>query len=71
MWVYVNSGCVGMGTGDGANTSPSDEMTCVTKNWIEFKVPNGVSPASEFIVYAVIGPGADFYVDNAKVVIAP
>jgi len=27
VWVYVNSGCVGMGTGDYANTSPGDEMT--------------------------------------------
>lgn len=73
VWVYVNSGCVGMGTGDGATTSPTDEITCVTGQWIEFyKVPNGVSPASEFIIYAapvsVSSPGADFYVDNAKVV---
>ena len=76
VWVYVNSGCVGMGTGDGAETSSTDEMTCVTGKWIHFyKVPNGVTPATEFIVYSIINPefptgtgGADFYVDNAQVV---
>jgi hypothetical protein len=76
VWVYVNSGCVGMGTGDGGNTVQTDEMTCEAGSWIQFKAPNGVSPASEFIVYSVgvvnnageSTVGADYYVDNAKVV---
>lgn len=71
VWVYVNSGCVGMGTGDYANTSPMDEMTCVVGHWIQFKAPNGITPATEFIVYSVIDGSADFYVDNARVVAAP
>jgi len=71
VWVYVNSGCVGMGTGNGGDTSNTDEMTCEPGTWIQFKAPNGVSPANEFIVYSVITAGADFYVDNAKVVAAP
>jgi len=76
VWVFVISGCVGMGTGDGAETSSTDETTCVTNQWIHFyKVPNGVNPATEFIVYSVLNAefptgtgGADFYVDNAQVV---
>jgi len=70
-WVYVNSGCVGMGTGNGGDTNNTDEMTCEIGSWIQFKAPNGVSPANEFIVYSVITPGADFYVDNVKVVGTP
>ena len=65
-----------MGTGDGAETSNTDEITCVTGHWVRFyKVPNGVSPGTEFVVYSVMNPvfptgtgGADFYVDNAQVI---
>jgi hypothetical protein len=71
IWVYLNSGCVGMGTGDGGDTANTDEMTCETNSWIQFKAPNGVSPANEFIVYSVITAGADFYADNAKVIGVP
>jgi hypothetical protein len=76
VWVFVNSGCVGMGTGNAGDTLQSDEMTCETGSWIQFKAPSGQSPASEFIVYEVevalrsgaLGPpGADFYVDNVSV----
>lgn len=75
VWVFVNSGCVGFGTGNGGETLQTDEMTCVTGQWIHFRVPNGVSPATEVIVYAIgdltqrqdgVG-GADFYVDRAVV----
>jgi hypothetical protein len=71
IWVYVNSGCIGMGTGDGADTPYTDEMTCEAGSWIEFKAPNGGVPANEFLVYAVLTAGADFYVDKASVVAAP
>ncbi len=77
VWVYVNSGCIGIGTGDGGNTLQNDEMTCDTGSWIEFKAPSGESPSFEFIVYEVEvavrsgvlegPPGADFYVDNVNV----
>jgi len=70
-WVYINSGCVTIGTGDGGDTG-IDEATCESGRWFEFfKVPNGYSPANEFIVYSVITTGADFYVKNASVVAAP
>jgi len=59
--VYLNSGCVGMDTGDGGDTANTDEMTYDAGTWIQFKAPNGVTPANEFMVYSVITPGADFY----------
>jgi hypothetical protein len=71
IWVYLNSGCIGMGTGDGADTPDTDVMSCEAGAWIEFKAPNGGTPANEFLVYAVFTPGADFYVDKASVVAAP
>ena len=54
-------------------------MTCVTNQWLLFfRVPNGVAPSNEFLVYSVQNPvfpspngGADFYVDNAVVIGAP
>jgi len=76
IWVFVNSGCIGMGTGFYQNTADTDEMTCLTGHWIHFySVPNGHSPATEFLVYAVADggnpasatKGADFYVDNGQV----
>jgi len=75
-WVYINSGCVSIGTGDGGDTG-IDEATCETGRWFHFiQVPNGVSPANEVIVYSLIPAystitGADFYVKNASVVTAP
>lgn len=72
VWVYVNSGCVGIGTGNAAFTVDTDEITCETGTWIEFfKVPNSGSPANTFVVYAFPATGADFYVDNARVVAVP
>jgi len=76
--VFVNSGCVGMGTGDGSYTADTDGMTCLTGQWVTFtKVPNAYSPANEFVVYSVVNPqfltggGADFYVDNGRIVAVP
>jgi hypothetical protein len=71
VWVYVNSGCVGIGTGNAAFTVDTDEITCETGTWIQFKVPNSGSPANTFVVYAFPLTGADFYVDNARVVAVP
>lgn len=74
-WVFVNKGCVGIGTGNGGKTNPNDATTCETGKWIHLQAPNGVSPANEFIIYSVFVDGmaasvkgADFYADNAEVV---
>jgi hypothetical protein len=67
VWVYINSGCVMIGTGDSGSTG-LDEATCELGRWFHFsRVPNGDSPANEIIVYSLLG-ASDFYVDNASVV---
>ena len=63
-WLYLNSGCVGVGVGNDGNTGVT-VSTCVTGQWIKLTTLNGVSPANEFIVYTTTAGGADFYVDNA------
>src|SRR5690242_8463665 len=49
-WIFINSGTVFIGTGNGGNTG-IDARTSVTHKWIELKARNGVSPANMFIVY--------------------
>jgi len=76
-WVFVNKGCVGIGTGAGGNTH-ADANTCDKGKWIHLQALNGVSPATEFIIYSVAVDGvpdslkgADFFADNAEVVSFP
>jgi len=69
-WVYLNSGCVGIGIGNDGATFPTSS-TCVTGQWIELTTLNGVSPANEFIVYSTAVGGADYYVDNTWVSAVP
>ncbi len=64
-WVYVNSGTVFIGTGNGGNTG-IDARTSVTKRWTLLRARNGVSPANLFIIYGQ-SPAADFFVDSAAV----
>jgi hypothetical protein len=65
-WVYIKSGAVFIGTGNGGNTG-IDTRTAVTGKWIQLRARNAVSPANLFIIYGQ-SPGADFYVDEASVV---
>jgi hypothetical protein len=65
--VFVVRGKVGMGTGNGGNTSANDAVSTVTGTWEQLTAPNGISPANEFIVYAVSAGGACYYIDNASV----
>jgi len=72
IWMYINRGCVTVGTGDDGHTGP-DATFCETGKWFHLiNVPNGVSPANEVIVYSgtsyLASVGADFYVKNAMVV---
>jgi hypothetical protein len=64
-WVYLISGCVGIGLGNDGTTAVTSE-TCTTGQWIELSTDNSTSPVNEFLIYAMYG-GADFYVDNAFV----
>lgn len=63
--IFVKSGKVGMGTGNGGNTGVS-AFTIGTGRWEIIKGTNTVCPANETIIYSVDGP-ADFYVDFASV----
>ncbi|QSQ21438.1 hypothetical protein JY651_40665 [Pyxidicoccus parkwayensis] len=65
-WVYVRSGKVGLGTGNGGNTHIDVESTTLNQ-WEWLQAPNGVSPANELILYSTNATGADFDVDFATV----
>jgi hypothetical protein len=69
-WIYVVRGKVGIGTGNGGNTS-LDITTLSTGRWELLRARNGVSPANEFIIYSDSSAGATFYVDLAEVLEAP
>jgi hypothetical protein len=65
-WVYVNSGKVCIGTGNGGNTS-CNAYSVTTGQWEWVQANNGNSPANEFIVYAMSPGGADYFVGFARV----
>lgn len=65
-WVFVRSGKVGLGTGNGGNTHIDTESTTLNQ-WQYLTAPNGVSPANELILYSTSLSGADFDVDFASV----
>jgi hypothetical protein len=69
-WIYVVRGKVGIGTGNGGNTS-LDITTLSTGRWELLRARNGVSPANEFIIYSEPSAGATSYVDSAEVLEAP
>jgi hypothetical protein len=66
VWVFVVRGQVGMGTGHGGNTHV-DAKSTHTGAWEQLHAPNGVSPATELIVYASSSGGACYYVEAAAV----
>jgi hypothetical protein len=63
--IYVVSGKVGMGTGNGGNTGVT-AFTTGTGQWETIRGVNSVCPANETIIYSTGGP-AEFYVDFASV----
>lgn len=65
-WVYVNSGQVCIGTGNGGDTA-CDAFSTTTGQWEWLQANNGSSPANEFIVYASSPGGADYFVGFARV----
>ena len=64
-WIYIKSGTVFIGTGNGGNTG-IDARSSATGKWLQLRARNGVSPANLFIIYGQ-SPGADYYVDAASV----
>ncbi len=67
VWVFVLRGQVCMGTGHGGNTG-RDAKSTKTYEWEQLHAPNGVSPATEFIVYSASGDGAWYFVADASVI---
>jgi hypothetical protein len=64
-WVYVVRGKVGIGAGNGGNTS-IDAVSSTTGRWELLQGCNVSTPVNEFLVYSLTD-GAEFYVDFAKV----
>jgi hypothetical protein len=65
VWVYVLTGRVGVGTGNGGNTG-IDAATATTGRWELLAASNGVAPANEIIIYA-LDQSADFSVGAVNV----
>ena len=63
--IWVKSGKVCMGTGNGGNTGCS-ASTLGTRKWERIRGVNTVCPANETIIYSEGGP-AEYYVDMASV----
>lgn len=64
--VFVVSGQVGLGTGNGGNTG-LDTTSTTTGQWELLQAVNHASPANEFIVYSSSPGGAEFFVELASV----
>ena len=64
-WVWIVSGCVGIGSGDDGDTG-EDTQSCTTGSWIHLTAPNDSTPVTNFLVYDT-SAGANFFVDNAAV----
>jgi hypothetical protein len=58
--VYVVSGKMGIGTGNGGNTS-LNVLSTTTGRWEYLAAINGAAPANEVIAYSFAPGGADFY----------
>lgn len=69
-WVYVVRGKVGIGAGNGGNTSTTSISQSICK-WEKLTTTNSVSPANNVCIYAQYATpdadGAEFYVDNVVV----
>ena len=66
VWLYLVRGSVAVGTGAGGSTW-RDVVCDQTGQWVLVQAGNGGSPASELIIYAAGGAGAEFYADHAWV----
>jgi hypothetical protein len=64
-YVYVLSGRVSLGTGNGGDTG-SDVISTKTNTWERLQASNGVSPANELTIYSY-GGAANFYVGYASI----
>ena len=66
VWVYVVHGQVGIGVGNGGDTSISAKSS-VLGQWQQLVTFNSVAPANEFVLYSSLSEGSEFYADDAIV----
>jgi hypothetical protein len=70
IWIYVVSGQVGVGVGNGGGTHPAaaNQLTSTTGVWQQLISQNDPTnaPANEITIYSIT-PGANFFVDAADV----
>lgn len=65
VWIYVVSGQVFIGAGNGGQTG-LDALTTTTGQWEQVAAQNVGCPANLTIIYAATLGGAEFYVDLAE-----
>lgn len=71
-WIFLVRGAVGIGTGNGGQTG-IDMILLKKGSWEMLQVSNAVSPANEFIIYALdritspFDSDNEFYVESAQV----
>ncbi len=65
VWIYVVSGQVFIGAGNGGTTG-SDAFTTTTGQWEFVQAQNSFCPANLTIIYSASIGGAEFYVDLAE-----
>lgn len=65
-WIYVVTGSVLIGTGDGGNITV-DATIDRTGQWTLISAGNQRTPANEFIIYSANSGNCEFYVDHAWV----
>ena len=69
VWLYVESGSVCVGLGDGGNTHCSMTLT-ESGQWERITVGSGVSPVNQIIIYSA-SPSTEFIVESAAVFPGP
>lgn len=65
-WIYINSGAVGIGSGDYAYTT-IDATLYKTGSWEVLNVGNQSTPATTTVVYSQGNGVSDFYVESIQV----
>ena len=70
VWVYVNSGIVGLGIGDGGSNRSQQYFSQTTGQWELLTANASTSPVNEIIIYSS-GGSAEFYVDLAAASAVP
>ena len=66
VWVYLVSGSVGIGIGNGGDTNGDDMVLNKTGSWEVLQVSNGHSPVNTIAILS-LGGGAEYYVESARV----